>query len=160
MVRNYVKKGAPYGKDAMQRAMGAVQSGTMGYLKSANIFGVKRETLRDQVTKRYKKVGPCRTTFLTEAEESEIEDWGFGFTQNEVLHLVEEYAQSRELNPFKSTLHRLTSGYTAFLNRHITLMTHRLPKQLESARAKSFANSNIVKEWFKLIKKTLDENNL
>lgn len=52
MVRNYVKKRAPYDEEAMQNAIKAVQSGSMGYMKAANTFGVKRETLRDQVRKR------------------------------------------------------------------------------------------------------------
>jgi len=110
-------------------------------------------------------MGPGRDTFLTAEEENEIEEclkimarWGFGFTQTEVLHLVGQYSKSREPNPFKSSLPSHDWLY-GFFQRHPTL-TRRLPEQLKSARAKSSANSNIVKEWFQLVEKTLVDNNL
>ena len=52
MVRNYVRKTAPYDKEAMNAAVEAVKSGAMGYKKAARIFNIKRETLRDQVRQR------------------------------------------------------------------------------------------------------------
>ena len=109
---------------------------------------------------RYSKMGAGRNCSLTVGEEEEIVEclvimvrWGFGFTRNEALQLVGEYAVHRSVNPFKSVLPTQERFY-GFMKRHPRLTT-RLPEQLKAARAKSCGNPTVVKHWFELVKETL-----
>ena len=110
-------------------------------------------------------MGAGRNCALTVGEEEEIVEclmimarWGFGFTRNEALQLVGEYAVHRNVNPFKSVL-PTQEWFYGFMKRHPRLTT-RLPEQLKAARAKSCGNPTVVKHWFELVKETLEKNNL
>lgn len=57
MVRNYVRKTAPYEKENMSKAVQLVLDGTMGYKKAAKMFDLKWQTVRDHVKNQSIKMG-------------------------------------------------------------------------------------------------------
>ena len=112
MVRSYKRKTVSYDKEAMVKVVEKVLSGEMGYKKAVKDYDLKKETIRDNVKKRYTKMGAGRNTAISSDEEIELSEclkiltrWGFGLTRCETKELVQEYksAWGRE-NPFTDIL--------------------------------------------------------
>lgn len=85
--------------------------------------------------------------------------WGFGLTRQETREVVGEFVVAMGTqNPFTDNLPG-PDWLDGFLARHKDLTT-RKPEQMKVTHMKWSANRVIFKDWFDLLKTTLEHNDL
>lgn len=136
------RKGKSYDLVALERAVRAVQSKTMGYQKASKIYNVPRTTIYDKVHGKSEvesRQGP--NTVLSPAEETRLANWliemskiGYGRSKQELLETVKLIIkEDGRKNPFKEGRPG-KDWYYAFMKRHPEISL-RSPRQLGKERA-------------------------
>ena len=153
--------------DSMLAAMEAVRTSQMSISVAANRFKVPRKTLDDRLKGRVQHGShPGVSTVLTVQEENSLVNYllhmaqcGFPLTRT----MVKAYAWSMAKR--SGTAHRFHPEYgpgdhwwSLFKKRHPELAL-RTADSLERSRAEAL-NPDVVKEYFDLLHKCLDSNNL
>lgn len=160
----------------MSRAIQDVLSGTMGYLKAANMYSVPHSTLQDRVKKARtqnldsvqastKSLGRFKNVFSAD-QESEIvehvltmEQRLFGLTLNDLRSLAFKLAVTNNI-PHRFNIEKEKAGkgwLYAFLRRHPEISL-RTPENTSLARAKGF-NRTAVGNFFDLLEPLMEQYN-
>ena len=86
-------------------------------------------------------------------------DWGWGFTQADLLDLVEDYVVASGIqSPFTNERPGLKWFY-CFMPCHLKL-TIRTSEQFPVATARASADTGIFTHWFELLIKTIDHTDV
>lgn len=168
-------KRGKYGKWSetdMHLAISAFKNGDMGLNQCAKIYGVPKATLKRHLdgkntyaNEEHKFFGKG-TTFSPEMETElashilKFEECMFGLTIKDVRELAFEFADKNDIAHSFDKEKRMAGKkwFYSFMRRHPTLSL-RQPESTSLARAKGF-NRESVKEFFKLLKETVDKNNI
>lgn len=181
MVRNYKRKTdrGTWEEDDMRRAVRAVLSETMGFLRASATYNVPKSTLERRVRKARcaedadtdsdndygkKKLGRYKTVFNKEQEEElsqyikSMEARLFGITGKELRILAFQLAERNHIeNPFNRETGMAGEDWlSGFLKRHPEL-SFRRPEPTSAARAMAF-NKVAVNEFFTLLEKVVEEH--
>lgn len=156
-----------YDKAALQSAVDAVKSKSMGYLKASKVFKVPRPTIFDKV--KEKSVIDCRTgpnTTLSVDEEKRLADWlvdmskiGYGRSKQELLDIVQKIIQADSRSTRFKDQRPGKDWYYGFMRRHPEISL-RSPRQLGKERA--VIRPEHIEKWFHdfeaFIRDTTDPN--
>lgn len=156
-----------YDKAALQSAVDAVKSKSMGYLKASNVFKVPRPTIFDKV--KEKSVINCHTglnTTLSVNEEKRLADWlvdmskiGYGRSKQELLDIVQKIIQADSRSTRFKDQRPGKDWYYGFMRRHPEISL-RSPRQLGKERA--VIRPEHIEKWFHdfeaFIRDTTDPN--
>ena len=147
----------------MEAALKAVKDG-MGVNKAAELHGVPKSTLKDRVSGRVahgSKPGP--KTYLTSQEETQLANYlldvseaGYGKTRKQVKAMVEGIA--KEKGAMKSDNKVSDGWWRRFLERQPQLSL----RKGDSTAAVRLActSAEVLKNYFELLKKVLEDNGL
>ncbi|XP_026318149.1 uncharacterized protein LOC113228920 [Hyposmocoma kahamanoa] len=165
----------------MRRAVSAVLSDRMGFLRASAAYDVPKSTLERRVRKARnaenldtdsdndygkKKLGRYRTVF-TKEQENELAEYVksmearlFGITGKELRVLAYQLAEKNRIDhPFSEETGMAGEDWlSGFLKRHSDL-TYRRPEPTSAARAMAF-NKVTVNDFFSLLEKVIDQHKL
>ena len=151
----------------MKSAMAAVEDKSMTIYKAAATYGVPRKTLDDRLKGRVQHgSNPGPKTALTAAEEEALASYlvymanrGYPLTRTMVKAFARAIAKkSGKDNHFHSEYGPGEHWWSNFKRCHPEI-TLRRTDMLERSRAEAL-NPSVVSEYFQLLGKTLDNNNL
>ncbi|XP_045449069.1 uncharacterized protein LOC123657592 [Melitaea cinxia] len=182
MVRNYKRKTdrGTWEEDDMRKAVRAVLSETIGFLRASTTYNVPKSTLERRVRKARcagddadsdndcgkKKLGRYKTVFTREQEEElsqnikSMETRLFGITGKELRILAFQLAERNHIeNQFNTQTGMAGEDWlSGFLKRHPKL-SFRRPESTSAARAMAF-NKIAVNEFFTLLERVVEEHGL
>ena len=154
-------------EEDMVAALEAVKSNALTVTKAATTYNVPRKTLDDRVKGRVVHgTNPGRDTVLSPTEEKALCNYlvfmaerGFPLTCSMVMAFAWAIAiRSGNSSCFNPELGPGEHWWTGFRKRHPEL-TLRKVDQLDRSRAECL-DPEVIEEYFKLLKKTLEENGL
>ncbi len=148
-------------EDSLKRAYTAVKENRMSIRKASVVYNVPRSTLADRVSGRAKfgcHSGPSR--YLSDQEEKELAGFlagaarmGYARSKREVLGMVEKIVHLKGIEAEVSN-----GWWESFQKRH-PLLTLRSAEKLSYARLVA-TDPYVIKNYFDLLRVTLDEYNL
>ncbi|KAJ4446411.1 hypothetical protein ANN_13107 [Periplaneta americana] len=168
------KKRKAWDKDHMNRAVEAVVRKEMGYLKAARYFCVPQTTLERYVKQRREseneeeistKLGR-KPVFPPDLESDLVshcllmEERFFGVTRTDLKRLAYSLASANNIpNKFNEKTESAGKKWLqAFLKRHASTMSVRVPQGISMARVKSFSEEN-VNIFFNILEPELQKIN-
>ncbi|XP_049867446.1 uncharacterized protein LOC126367763 [Pectinophora gossypiella] len=183
MVRNYKRKTdrGKWNEEDMRRAVAAVLTDRMGFLRASATYDVPKSTLERRVRKARetvnddtdsdndcgkKHLGRFKTVFTAE-QENELAEYVksmearlFGLTGKELRIIAYQLAQRNHIdNPFNTETGMAGEDWlSGFLKRHPDL-AYRRPEPTSAARAMGF-NRVAVNNFFKLLENVIDKHKL
>lgn len=183
MVRNYKRKTdrGKWNEEDMRRAVNAVLTDRMGFLRASATYDVPKSTLERRVRKARetvnadtdsdndcgkKHLGRFKTVFTAE-QENELAEYVksmearlFGLTGKELRIIAYQLAQRNHIdNPFNTETGMAGEDWlSGFLKRHPDL-AYRRPEPTSAARAMGF-NRVAVDKFFTLLENVIDKHKL
>ncbi|XP_065174331.1 uncharacterized protein [Atheta coriaria] len=174
MVRTYVRKTERqmWSSESMELAVQAVVNGQMGYKKASVYYKVPSSTLERYVKKKKnneqsfveKTAGKYKLVFSASQEAElvnylkDIQKRLFGITLKELRELAYELAIKNKLDhPFKDG--KAGEDWAKNVMKRHQDLSLRKPEATSGARARGF-NKVVVKEFFDLLTKIIDEHQL
>ena len=150
-----------YNPDLLLEAVNLVSEGRLSYRKAAEMYEVPRSTIADGVNQKYKTNSIGRPTTLSNTVEElivhaliKLGDWGFGFTDNDLLGVIKTYLDKTEQNVFVNNIPGKTF-LKNFRERWKHRLSDRLAQNLPSNRAQSLTPAKID-DFFQMCLKYYD----